>query len=149
MARARTWILFVSLALAVGSFAPCLSGRPKGKTDGPKTRTIIDRRTELGLSDAQVARVKETVASLQAEVSRLLRKVAVAERDYLALVEREAPLDRLESKLQEMAALQVQLRMQDLSASRTINAILTPQQLDRWREIQRAARGAPGGRTAR
>ena len=54
----------------------------------------------------------------------------------------EADLKQIRAKLQEIADLSVESGCADVEASRKINAVMTPEQLKKWRSIQAAAREA-------
>jgi len=56
------------------------------------------------------------------------------------LTEKEADLEGIRRKLREISELRINLRIQDLEASRKINRVLSSEQLKRWRGIQAAAR---------
>jgi hypothetical protein len=97
-----------------------------------------------------VKRIKDLSTRIRETVVPMARRVAVARQEFQRLVATEAPLNRIETKLQEIAALEIQLQMADLGASRDILAVLSVRQKKRWQGIQMAARVRKGsGQRAR
>lgn len=131
-------MLLVAFILAMG-VVPTMAQQPSPSPQ--QVPTIFSYKTELGLTDDQVNRMQTRLKALQTSVSASREKLNALQKDYQALVSNEStPLPTIEAKLKEIAAVQVASQMEDLKASRDILAILSADQLKKWRGIQAAAR---------
>ena len=140
--------LSVILALAMFFLAALCQGvlaqnKPAGKGGGqPKqqVRTIFDYQKELGLTEKQSNDIKTLFASLKARLEDLNKNRKDATEALKILISKEADLKQIRAKLQEIADLSVESGCADIEASRKINAVMTPDQLKKWRSIQAEAR---------
>lgn len=115
------------------------------KTEQKPVPTIFTYEKELGLTADQVQKLKARLVSLQESTSRSRESIKGLEQQYRALLARDdTPLASIEAKLKEIAAIQVASQMEDVKASRDILAVLTPEQIKKWREIQAKARTEQG-----
>ena len=103
-------------------------------------KTIFDYRDELKLSDDQVKKIRENLSALDKEVRVLRAKLTLVEVDLENLLEKEGDMAQIKSKVKEVFDIQASIRIADIETSRKINAVMTPAQLKKWREIQAAAR---------
>jgi Spy/CpxP family protein refolding chaperone len=94
---------------------------------------------ELELTPDQIASIKQVVNSLQQRLEQLRARLEARKQEYQVMLTRNDALEKLRAKLQEIAALQVDMQMADVESSRAINAVMTPQQLLKWHELQKAA----------
>jgi len=106
---------------------------PKGSAG---VKMIWDYKKELEMSDGQVAGIKEAIENFQKQVLDLRQKLQATEGDIQELIQKKGDMDAIKAKLQTSAELQVQLRVLDIQTARKIDTILTPYQLNLWREIQ-------------
>lgn len=106
------------------------------KPEKKKIKTMIDYRDELGLSDEQVKEVSTALLAFQSAVKQLRTNLAQYEQDYKKLVEEEAPLADIKSKLKQIATTRFQLRYADVLTSRRVSEALTDEQMAKWKEIQ-------------
>lgn len=139
-------MLLVAILMAVG-VAPAMAQQPSASPSPKQVPTIFSYEKELGLSADQVTKMKARLQALQTSVSASREKLGALQKEYATLVGNEAtPLTTIEAKLKEIAAVQVASQMEDLKASRDILAILTKDQLTKWRSIQAAARAQNGNK---
>ncbi len=163
--KMKTRVLLLLMLAWFASFLvlPSLGAAPSGKdpqatqgaTSGSNSqaspnngqqnvRMIWDYKTELGLTDEQVAGIKDAITGFQKEVVELRAKFQVVEIDLQNLIQKKADLPTVKAKLQESAAIQVDLRLADIETARKIDDILSPEQAKRWREIQQKEMNARG-----
>lgn len=102
-----------------------------------RMKTIWDFREELSLSREQEGRIREQLRHFEKELVRLHARQRVVEQEIQTLVEQNASQEALRGKLRESAEIQVEIRLEDILTARQIRQILTPEQLNRWKKIQR------------
>jgi hypothetical protein len=105
-----------------------------------KIKTMVDYQKELGLSDEQVAEVNASLVSFQETVTAQRAKLAQYEKEYKILLQNEAALADIKSKLRQIADTRFQIRYADVLTSRRVSNALTDEQMDKWREIQTKVR---------
>lgn len=136
----KRFFMVLALSVALG-ITPALAQQPAASPSPKPPVTIFSYEKELGLSADQVSKMKARLQALQASVSSNREKLKALEKEYETMLGNDTtPLPTIEEKLKEIAAVQVAARMEDLKASREILAILTPEQVKKWRGIQAAAK---------
>lgn len=143
--RLKTLLLTVLAAfvlLPAASLAQAPSPAP-ANSPAPKAavKTIFDYQKELGLTDKQLADIRAALKGLQDSLATLGQKLQVVDKEAAQAIQADAPLPQIRAKLQEVAAVQIDMRIADIDTSRKVNAILTKAQLAKWHEIQKKARG--------
>lgn len=110
--------------------------------------TIFDYKQEIGLSDQQVADIRQAVEALVKQARLQQARLVIAADELETLNSAEADLKDIRAKLMEIATLQVDMRYNDIATSRKINGLMTPAQLAKWKKIQEQARaqGDKGGK---
>ncbi|MBI5599385.1 MAG: hypothetical protein HY890_06570 [Deltaproteobacteria bacterium] len=103
-------------------------------------KTIFDYKTDLGLTDDQVKKIKENLVSLERDVKVLRAKITIVEDEVRGLVGKDGDMAQIKSKIREGYDIQASIRIADIEATRKINAVLKPEQFKKWKEIQAAAR---------
>lgn len=131
-------ILVLALLLAGPGLAEDKPGEPAPKT----VKTMIDYKEELGLSDTQVNEVREALLGFQKTVKEQRQALAQQEKEYKELVQKEAPLSDIKSKLRQISDTRFQLRYADVLTSRRVSEALSPEQMEKWRAIQTKVRAA-------
>jgi Spy/CpxP family protein refolding chaperone len=140
----------VILALAMFFLAALCQGAPgqskaigkPGKQTKQQVRTIFDYQKELGLTEKQINDIRTLYMVLKARLEALNKNRKDDTEALKILISKEADLKQIRAKLQEIADLSVESGCADVEASRKINAVMTPEQLKKWRSIQAAAREA-------
>ncbi|MCX5724519.1 MAG: hypothetical protein NTX84_08405 [Nitrospirae bacterium] len=102
--------------------------------------TIFDYKTDLLLTDQQEQEIRQILAGLARELDLQRARLTMATHELAELLKREAPLRQIKQQLELEAALRAALSYEDIAASRRINAILSPEQLSQWRNIQARSR---------
>ncbi len=103
-----------------------------------------DYQKELGLTDAQVAKMKGAVRDFEMVLMSSQMKINALNQRFVQQVHDGAPLDQIRTTLESIAELQVQVRLADVATSRRLNDVLTPAQRKKWQAIRTAtAEGRP------
>lgn len=106
----------------------------------PRVKTIFDYKTELGLSDEQIKRMKELLNNLNNDAKVKRAKLTIIDNDIKTLIEKDAQMALIKAKVNEAYAIQAEIRVADIETGRNINAVLTPMQLRKWQEIRASAK---------
>jgi len=122
--------------------APAAQPAPATAPAGTPIKTLWDYQKELGLSDKQVADLKATVVDLEKFVREQQERLKPLDTQLNDQIGKEASLDQIKATLQQIAAVQIDIRVADVNTSRKINGILTADQLKKWRDIQKTARAS-------
>lgn len=130
--RAVTVLILVALSLLASAQTP---------QPATKSKTLVDYQSELGLSDRQVADVKRTLDLFKSEIKAYQSQLVETERSLAARVKAGASIEKIKADLRQSSDLHYQLRYLDVVTSRKVEAILSPDQMARWREIQQTKRG--------
>lgn len=130
--RAVTVLILVALSLLASAQTP---------QPAKKSKTLVDYQSELGLSDRQVADVKRTLDLFKSEIKAYQSQLVETERSLAARIKAGAPIEEIKTDLRQSSDLRFQLRYLDVVTSRKVEAILSPDQMARWREIQQTKRG--------
>jgi phage-related minor tail protein len=130
------------LCVVIGLLTGAILGQEKPAVSPPKqaVKTMLDYQDELGLSDDQMAEVKEALASYAAILKSQRAAVKTYETEYVELVKSDAPLPDIKSKLRQIFDARFQLRYADIFTSRRVTETLTSEQMVKWREIQARVR---------
>jgi Spy/CpxP family protein refolding chaperone len=92
-------------------------------------RHLVKHQKEIGLSDEQVAKIKEMELNLDRTRIKAEADILVAEREHAALVEDEkSDLAAIEAKIKQSMDHQLALRMAIIKTKRDALALLTPEQ---------------------
>jgi hypothetical protein len=124
-------VVFLGLASAVG-FAQAT--HPQG------VKTIFDFKAELRLSDTQEKDIKQILADLTRELQLEKAKHTIAAIELQDLVRQDVDLGQIRRALDQEAGLRASMTYVDIAATRKINHVLSPDQLQKWRTIQESAR---------
>ena len=122
----RVWMLML---LSLGAICPSLAAEEKVKT-------ILDFRQELELKTDQEEAISRELSQLRQNSKASRQKALQLSGEAKSLIDKEAPLESIRAKLQELANLQVESQMLDLATVRKLNKLLTPAQLEQWTAIR-------------
>ncbi len=138
-------LLFLTLTLLSGfALGPApAEDKPKPKTT--KVKTLIDYKSELGLSDKQVKEIKDTLFAYQNVVTEQRKALSTYEKEYSGLVSERAPLEQIKGKLRQITDTSFNLRFADVQTARKVETVLTADQLKKWRDIQAKVRQPKSG----
>ncbi|MDP2156822.1 MAG: hypothetical protein Q8K68_03830 [Nitrospirota bacterium] len=117
-------------------------GAQKEAVQAPKGKTIYDYKSELNLTDDQIAKIKELISNLEKDVKVLQARITIVNADLEPLIKKDdlADMPQIKAKLKERYDLLSQIDIANIETRKKINTTLSPAQLKKWREIQAAAR---------
>src|SRR5579871_284476 len=72
------------------------------KEETKQNKTIWDYKSEIGLSDQQVQSMQEILARFQKNITAAQQKLMAAETQLKSLIDEDAPLDQIRTKLQKI-----------------------------------------------
>jgi len=104
-------------------------------------KTIFDFEKEIGLSADQSKKLKDSVKSFNEEIKSLNEKQKQANKELSDLINGTAALDKIKEKLQQIGAIELDIRMANIRLTRTVNETLTKEQSAKWKDIQKRERG--------
>jgi Spy/CpxP family protein refolding chaperone len=127
---------------------PGMGGGPGGRDmshEGPLISIILDQKQEIGLSLEQEKRLRDLRTEFSKESARRTADIRVAEIELEALLEQEKwDLSKIEPKVKQIATLQGDLRLARIKTLEAGRAVLTPQQLERLKQVGHRMRGLGG-----
>ena len=96
---------------------------------GHLLRHLVKHQKEIGLSDEQVAKLKDMELNLDRTRIKAEADILIAEREHAALIEDEkSDLAAIEAKIKQSMDYQLTLRMAVIKTKRDALALLTPEQ---------------------
>jgi Spy/CpxP family protein refolding chaperone len=122
-------------------------GRGPGH-EGPLISMMLDMKDQLGLSLQQVQTLRDLRAAFEKEAIQRGAEIRVAEVELReTLVQDRVDLGRAETLVRKIAGLRAELRLARLRTLEKGKAVLTPEQLAKFREAghQMAGRGMDDG----
>jgi Spy/CpxP family protein refolding chaperone len=137
-------VLLMVALFTVGPWTPsvradgdggCMMMHDKGheaKDAGTSIPMLLHHAKEIGLMDAQLAKLKKADLQLESVRLRTGAEIRVAELEVAAMVDDEKTgLGAIETKLKEQAALETGLRMAVIKTGREVRALLTAEQREK------------------
>jgi hypothetical protein len=122
--------LFLVLGFASVSFAQ------QPAADQPVVKTIFDYQKEIGLSEKQGADMKKFAMDLQTTLNEKAKELMTLRSALGEMIKTKADIAVIKKQMQKIANLQVDNSCLDIQASRNIEAVMTKDQLNKWKEIQ-------------
>lgn len=108
---------------------------------GTPGKTLLDYTNELHLTSEQSAQLKTDVLFFVQHSEELRRQMQAAERLVSQQIEHHAPLEQLQQSVSRAEDLRTQLRLQDVTTSRKLRRLLTPEQWVQWQQIKQKNSG--------
>lgn len=110
--------------------------RAKPQSQSRKAYSLFDYQKEIGLSEAQIAQIKDVVKGLQEKLAGQKKTVEDDNAEIHQLLQTNADIKQVRVKLQELANLEVDRQVGDIEASRSVAKIMTFEQQEKWHAIQ-------------
>jgi hypothetical protein len=129
--KASVLALFLVLGFASVSFAQ------QPAADQPVVKTIFDYQKEIGLSDKQVTDMKKLTTDLQNTLNEKAKELMTLRNDLGEMINTKKDIAMIKKQMQKIANLQVDNSCLDIQASRDIEVIMTQDQMNKWKEIQK------------
>ena len=112
-------------------------GIAKEKSNKKVLKTIFSYKKELNLTDEQTDKLHKILDEFTEQLKRKRLKLRVLNIEFNELIRNRASLDKIKSKLKEIAELEVEMRFLDIKSAREIEEVLTPEQLKKWNKIRK------------
>jgi Spy/CpxP family protein refolding chaperone len=113
----------------------CSQDQPVQNTEQPKM--IYEFNKELNLTSDQINKLKAVSTEYQQNALVYQRNSMYLSKEFNELIQQNAGIDALKYKLQQIADFKVEIDINEIILSRRINSILTKEQLDKWKNIQK------------
>jgi hypothetical protein len=104
-----------------------------------KIKTIFNYKSELGLTDKQVADLVAILTGFQKYLNEQSKEMKELRLKLNDLIKQKADLKSIRETLEQIARVQVEASYTDVETSRKVEATLTPSQLKKWTNIQESA----------
>lgn len=132
----RGFIIALAVAFLATSFNNAFAAEKQAQKRNVKT--IFDYKTELNLSDDQARRIKDYISSFDQEMKVTNAKLTILEVEIQKLLEKEGDIGQIKSKIKEGFDLRAAMRISGVETTRKINALMSQEQIRKWRDIQAA-----------
>jgi Spy/CpxP family protein refolding chaperone len=125
--------------MAPKSFA---QGAPAPKNDtnlnqeGP-VKTIFNFKDDIGLTDDQEVKLKALLYDEQSFMDAQNTTLKALGIELSKMIEQKDDMQAIKNKLEDIAKIQVDVSYRNILDSRSSETILTPDQLAKWRDIQK------------
>ena len=104
-------------------------------------KTLLDYCDQLQLSSAQRSQLQSDVTFFVKHSNELRQQLQQAEKVVSRQIVSQAPLAGLQASLEKAEDLRTQLRFQDVTTSRKVRLLLTPEQWQQWQQIKQKNTG--------
>jgi Spy/CpxP family protein refolding chaperone len=140
MRKTGLWgIMLVVGLMASNGFAQDV---PAAKNDGnlnqqDKMKTIFSFKDDLAITDDQELKLKALLYDEQSFLDADNSTLKSLGNQLSQMIDKKEDMQVIKSKLEEIAKIQVEVSYRNIEDTRSIETILTPEQLDKWRDIQK------------
>jgi len=106
-----------------------------------EVKTVLDYKKELGLTQSQADKIKVYIFDLERELNGLRERLNAVNREIAKLLEEgvekqgSLKLSEVEKKIKEAFEIRAQLAIAEIRTAEKINASLTPEQFQKWKEV--------------
>ena len=125
-------LLILSVMVTTGVFAQ----NTAAAAAAPERKTIIDYKDELKLTADQVEKIQSTLYELEKNVKDLYAKTTALDKDTADMLKSNGDLKVISGKIKESFALKADMVVNEISAGRKVDSILTEEQNKKWKEIR-------------
>jgi Spy/CpxP family protein refolding chaperone len=123
-------------------------GGPGGRDlshEGPLISIMLEYKLDIGLTLEQEKKLRDLRTEFSKDSTRRTAEIRVAEIELESLLEQDKwDLGAIEPKVRQIAALQGDLRLARIKTLEAGRAVLTPQQLERLKQVGHRMRGLGG-----
>ena len=102
-----------------------------------QAKTIFSFKDELSLTDDQVLKLKALLYDEQSLADTSNNTMRSLGGELSKLIESKADMQDIRSKLEEISKVQVDASCRNIEDSRKVEDILSPDQLLKWKDIQK------------
>jgi len=130
-------LAFLFCILANSTFAQQAAAPANGNAPSPEVKTIFSFKDEVGLTDDQENKLKALLYDEQSLITSHNDTLKSLGAELSKLIEDKADMPTIKSKLENIAKIQVEVSCINIEDARKVETILTPAQLDKWKDIQK------------
>ena len=127
----------LALFLVLGFVPVSFAQQQPAASQQPAVKTIFDYQKEIGLSDKQVTDMKKLTTDLQTTLNDKAKELMALRNDLGDMIRGKKEIAVIKAQMQKIADLQVDNSCLDIQASRDIEAVMTQDQLNKWKDIQK------------
>ena len=132
-------ILLTASFMASNGFAQDVTA-PKSDTglnQQGQAKTIFSFKNEIGLTDDQVLKLKALLYDEQNSIDSSNNTLKELGAELSKAVDEKADMQIIRGKLEEISKIQVDQSCLNIEDGRKIETILSPDQLEKWKDIQK------------
>jgi len=130
-------LTFLVCMLASPCFAQAPAAGVGGNSQNPEVKTIFSFKDEVGLTDDQESKLKVLLYDEQTTVNAHNDTLKGLGAELSKLIESKAEMSLIKSKLEAISKIQVEVSCINIEDARKIETILTPEQIEKWKDIQK------------
>jgi len=102
-----------------------------------QVKTIFSFKDELGITDDQELKIKALLYDEQSFLDTNNASLKALGTDLSKLIADKADMKDIRSKLEDISKVQIEISYRNIKDSRDIETILTPDQIAKWKDIQK------------
>jgi len=114
------------------------SNNPPTKTIPVVRQTILDYKTEVGLTDKQAKDIEKLISDFQKREKENRDKIATQDKKVKELLANEGDMKEIAKGIREIYRLRGEMLIDDIETGRKIDNCLTKEQKDKWKEIRKS-----------
>jgi hypothetical protein len=114
------------------------SNNPSPKTIPVVRQTILDYKTEVGLTDKQAKDIEKLISDFQKREKENRDKIATQDKKVKELLANEGDMKEIAKGIREIYRLRGEMLIDDIETGRKIDNCLTKEQKDKWKEIRKS-----------
>ncbi len=139
MKKALIAVMLLSVALVAGVFAEDNAEGPKQGVvnQPPEGKSIFTFKKDLELTDVQEDKLKAILYDYQNSIATYGPKLNTLRSQLTTLTSTKGDLKLIRKVLEGLANVQVEVSYLDISTSRRMGDVLTPEQQKKWQDIKK------------
>jgi len=114
------------------------SNNTSSKTIPVVRQTILDYKTEVGLTDKQAKDIEKLITDFQKREKENRDKIATQDKKVKELLANEGDMKEIAKGIREIYRLRGEMLIDDIETGRKIDNCLTKEQKDKWKEIRKS-----------
>ena len=130
-------VMFVSVAHADDAKPAAAPAQAvAAPTANAGAKTIFDYQKEIGMSDKQVEDMKGLMTEFQKVLGEKSTQLTALRQELATMIQDKKDVPLIRQQLQKIADIQVDASIFDVETSRKVDAVLTADQLAKWKALQ-------------
>jgi hypothetical protein len=131
----RTGLSVIALLICIIA-SPCFA-QDNSLNQQAQAKTIFSYKSDIGFSDDQEVKLKALLYDEQSFLDTNNKNLKALGVELGKLINNKGDMQAIRSKLEEISKIQVEITYHNIDNSRKIETILTPGQIEKWRDIQK------------